>query len=108
MPIPVDKPEDPSYGALGGWNFPINAQSDMQDEAWEVIKWMTAPEQLITNAEVGSKLPMRQSLHNGPGVLNNVPVARLGKEAIIENLRQRRVSPYLPLPPPTTLTSPWS
>ena len=92
--IPVNKPGDPSFSTLGGWNFLINAQSDLQDEAWEFIEWMTAPEQLITNAKVGSKLPVRQSLYSDPEVLNNVPVARLGKEAIIDNSRPRPVSPY--------------
>ena len=92
--IPTDKPGGPSYSTLGGWNFLINAQSDLQDEAWEFAKWMTEPEQLISNAKVGSKLPVRQSLYNDPEVLDNVPVARLGKEAIIDNARPRPVSPY--------------
>ena len=92
--IPKDKPGDPSYSTLGGWTFMINAQSDMQDEAWEFTKWMTAPEQLITNAKVGSKLPVRKALYDDPEVLNNAPVARLGKEAIIGNSTPRPVSPY--------------
>ena len=93
-PIPVDEPGDASYSTLGGWSFMINAQSDLQEEAWEFIKFMTAPEQLITNAKVGSKLPVRKSLYEDPEVLDNVPVARLGKEAIIDNSRPRPVSPY--------------
>ena len=72
-PIPVDEPGNPSYSTLGGWNFLINAQSDLQDEAWEFIKWMTAPEQLITNAKVGSKLPVRESLYDDPEVLTTCP-----------------------------------
>ena len=92
--IPTDKPGDPSYSTLGGWTFMINAQSDLQDEAWEFTKWMTDPEQLISNAKVGSKLPVRASLYEDPEVLENVPVARLGKEAIIDNSRPRPVSPY--------------
>jgi len=66
----------------------------LQDEAWEFTKWMTEPEQLVSNAKVGSKLPVRKSLYNDPEVLDNVPVARLGKEAIIDNSRPRPVSPY--------------
>ena len=93
-PIPVDEPGDASYSTLGGWSFMINAQSDLQEEAWEFVKFMTAPEQLITNAKVGSKLPVRKSLYEDPEVLDNVPVARLGKEAIIDNSRPRPVSPY--------------
>jgi multiple sugar transport system substrate-binding protein len=82
-----------SYSTLGGWNFLINAASDKQDQAWEFIKFMTAPEQLIVNAKQGSKLPTRKSLYNEPEVTDNVPVARLGKEAIIQNSRPRPVTP---------------
>ncbi len=93
-PIPVDSPGNPSYSTLGGWNFLINASSDRQDEAWEFIEWITAPEQLVTNAKLGSKLPTRKALYDEPEVLNNVPVAKLGKDAIIKNSTPRPVSPY--------------
>ena len=83
-----------SSSTLGGWNFLINAASDKQDQAWEFIKFMTAPEQLITNATQGSKLPTRKNLYEEPKVTDNVPVARLGKEAIIQNATARPVSPY--------------
>lgn len=92
--IPVDKPGNQSYSTLGGWNFLINAASDRQDEAWEFIKWITDPEQLVTNAELGSKLPTRQTLYDETDVLNKVPVAKLGKDAIIKNSTPRPVSPY--------------
>jgi hypothetical protein len=55
---------------------------------------MTASEQLIVNAKQGSKLPTRQSLYEEPKVTDNVPVARLCKEAIIQNSTARPVSPY--------------
>jgi multiple sugar transport system substrate-binding protein len=93
-PIPVAEEGGQSYSTLGGWNFLINAASDKQDQAWEVIRFMTAPEQLITNAKLGSKLPTRQSLYDEPEVTDNVPVARLGKEAIIQNSTPRPVSPF--------------
>ncbi|CAN5757898.1 hypothetical protein BH18ACT11_BH18ACT11_31000 [soil metagenome] len=93
-PIPVDKPGNPSYSTLGGWNFLINATSERQEEAWEFIEWITAPEQLVTNAKLGSKLPTRKALYDEPEVLNNVPVAKLGKDAIIKNSTPRPVSPY--------------
>ena len=55
---------------------------------------MTDPEQLKTNALEGSRLPPRRRLYEDPEILENVPVARLGKEAIIENSTPRPVSPY--------------
>jgi multiple sugar transport system substrate-binding protein len=93
-PIPVDKPGNPSYSTLGGWNFLINATTDSQDQAWEFIEWMTEPDQLVTNAELGSKLPVRENLYSDPAVLKKVPVAKLGKDAIIKNSTPRPVSPY--------------
>jgi multiple sugar transport system substrate-binding protein len=91
-PIPVSEGNQ-SYSTLGGWNFFINAASDKQDEAWEFIKFMTAPERLKTNAIEGSRLPPRLSLYEDQEVLEKVPVARLGKEAIIDNATPRPVSP---------------
>jgi multiple sugar transport system substrate-binding protein len=92
-PIPVSEGK-PSSSTLGGWNFFINGFSDRQEQAWEFIKWMTAPEQMKFNALEGGKLPPRQSLYEDQEVLENVPVARLGKEAIIGNSTPRPVSPY--------------
>ena len=91
--IPVSG-DNPSFSTLGGWNFFINATSDKQDEAWEFIKWMTAPEQMKFNALEGGKLPPRRSLYEDQEVLQKVPVAKLGTDAIIENSTPRPVSPY--------------
>jgi multiple sugar transport system substrate-binding protein len=92
-PIPVSG-GNRSYSTLGGWIFFINATSDKQEEAWEFIKWMTTPEQLKVNALEGSRLPVRRSMYEDQEILNNVPVAKLGKEAIIDNATPRPVSPY--------------
>src|SRR5918998_241404 len=92
-PIPVSE-GNPSSSTLGGWNFFINAFSDKQEEAWEFIKWMTAPEQMKFNALEGGKLAPRESLYQDQEVLEKVPVAQLGKEAIIGNSEPRPVSPY--------------
>jgi hypothetical protein len=48
----------------------------------------------VTNAELGSKLPTRETLYDDPAVLKKVPVAKLGKDAIIKNSTPRPVSPY--------------
>ncbi len=82
-----------SASALGGWNFLVNAASEKQDQAWEFIRWMTEPEQLKKNALEGSRLPVRRELYEDQEILDNVPVARLGKDVIIQNSRPRPVSP---------------
>ncbi len=93
-PLPTEEEGGQSFSTLGGWNFLINATSDKQDQAWEFIRFMTAPEQLIFHAVEGSFLPTRVNLYDEPRVIDNVPVARLGKEAIIENSGPRPVSPF--------------
>ena len=90
-PLPVAGGQ--SASALGGWNFLVNAASEKQDQAWEFIRWMTEPEQLKKNALEGSRLPVRRELYEDQEILENVPVARLGKDVIIQNSRPRPVSP---------------
>jgi trehalose/maltose transport system substrate-binding protein len=90
-PLPVAGGQ--SASALGGWNFLVNAASEKQDQAWEFIRWMTEPEQLKKNALEGSRLPVRRELYEDEEILQNVPVARLGKDVIIQNSRPRPVSP---------------
>ena len=90
-PLPVAGGQ--SASALGGWNFLVNAASEKQDQAWEFIRWMTEPEQLKKNALEGSRLPVRRELYEDQEILDSVPVARLGKDVIIQNSRPRPVSP---------------
>src|SRR5918998_327527 len=90
--IPVSE-GNPSSSTLGGWNFFINATSDKQEEAWEFIKFMSSEEQQKRNALEGARNPTRRSLYEDQEILNKIPVARLGKEAIIENAEPRPVSP---------------
>lgn len=92
--LPVGEEGQQSYSALGGWNFFINAASKKQDQAWEFIDWITAPEQMKFNALEGSRLPARRSLYEDQEILDKVPVARLATDTIIENTRPRPVSPY--------------
>jgi multiple sugar transport system substrate-binding protein len=82
-----------SASALGGRNFFVNANSEKQDQAWEFIRWMTQPEQPKKNALEGSRLPVRRELYEDAEILDNVPVAKLGKEVIIQNSRPRPLSP---------------
>ncbi len=79
--------------ALGGWNMLINANSQNQDNAWEFAQWMTAPEQMKFRALEATILPTRKSLYEDQEILNQVPVIRLGKEAL-ENSKPRPVSPF--------------
>jgi multiple sugar transport system substrate-binding protein len=90
-PLPVDE-GNPLASCLGGWDMLINSQSDMQEEAWEFIKFMTSPEQLKFRAVKATVLPTRSDLLTDPEI-EKIPVVSQGRPAI-ENTNPRPVSPY--------------
>jgi multiple sugar transport system substrate-binding protein len=90
-PLPVDE-GNPLASCLGGWDMLINAQSDMQEEAWEFIEFMTSPEQMKFRAVEATVLPTRSDLLRDPEI-EKIPVVSQGRPAI-ENTHPRPVSPY--------------
>jgi len=82
-----------SVSGLGGWNMMINAASQKQDQAWEFVQWMTAPEQQKFRALKGSFLPVLKALYDDQEILDAVPVIALAGEALA-NTVPRPVSPY--------------
>ena len=93
-PIPVSDEGSQSFSGLGGWNFLVNAASeDKLESIWTFIQFMTDSEQQKTLALESQRLPTLRSLYEDEEVLENVPVAALGREAFA-NTRPRPVSPY--------------
>lgn len=91
--LPVASAGDTSFSGLGGWNFMVNASSeDKIEEIWAFIEYMSAPEQQQTFAVESSRLPTLKGLYEDEQVLEKLPVARLGREAL-ENTKPRPVSP---------------
>ncbi|MGB3681574.1 MAG: ABC transporter substrate-binding protein [Rubrobacteraceae bacterium] len=81
-----------SFSGLGGWNFYISEFSQKQDAAYEFVQFMTDSEQQKFRALEGGYLPTLQSLYEDQEILDEVPVVRLGGEAL-QNTRPRPVSP---------------
>jgi multiple sugar transport system substrate-binding protein len=52
--------------ALGGSQLAINAHSDHPGAAWEVIAFLTAPEQMLERALVAGQYPARISVFDDP------------------------------------------
>jgi multiple sugar transport system substrate-binding protein len=91
--LPVASEGDTSFSGLGGWNFMVNATAeDKIEEIWTFIEFMSAPEQQQTFAVESARLPTLKSLYEDEEVLDKLPVAKLGREAL-ENTRPRPVSP---------------
>ena len=83
----------PGNGTVGDQPLYINATSQYQDEAWEFIKFATAPEQEKFRAAEGSYLPTLTTLYDDPQIQENVPIVPLASEAL-QHTRPRPVSPY--------------
>ena len=93
-PLPVADETDRSFSGLGGWNFMVNAASEGKlEEIWTFIEYMSAPKQQRTFALESARLPTLKSLYEDEEVLEKLPVAELGREAL-ESARPRPVSPY--------------
>jgi len=84
---------EPGNGTVGDQPLYINAASEHQDQAWEFISWLSAPEQQKFRAIEGSYLPTRLKLYDDPEIRDSVPIVALAKEAL-RNSRPRPVSPY--------------
>jgi multiple sugar transport system substrate-binding protein len=83
----------PGNGAVGDQPLYINATSQYQDEAWEFIRWLSAPAQQKFHAVEGSYLPTRIALYDDSEIQRGVPIAALAKEAL-QHAKPRPVSPY--------------
>lgn len=92
-PIPV-APGNQSFSTLGGWNMAINAATDMPDEAWEFVQFMTNEENLKYRAIQGGYIPGRSSLLNDPEVDEANPIVGLAKEILLDNATSRPVTQY--------------
>jgi multiple sugar transport system substrate-binding protein len=92
-PIPLGEGQTQLVSTLGGWNMLINAQTDMPDEAWEFVQWITAEEQQKWRALKASLLPTRPTLYKDKEIRETIPVIVEG-EAALKNARSRPTSPY--------------
>jgi multiple sugar transport system substrate-binding protein len=92
-PLPVGEDQSQSASCLGGWNLLISASSQMQDEAWEFVRFMTSQENQKMQTLSASTLPTLNALYGNREILEEMPVVVLSKEAL-QNARPRPVSPY--------------
>src|SRR5215217_1473779 len=91
--LPVGEGRSQTASCLGGWNMLISASSEMQDEAWEFVQFMTSEESQKIQTLSASTLPTLNALYEDREIRKEVPVITLGKEAL-RNARPRPISPY--------------
>jgi multiple sugar transport system substrate-binding protein len=71
----------------------IVGSSQMQDEAWEFVGFMTSQESQKVQTLSASTLPTSNTLYEDREILEEVPIIALFKE-VLQNARPRPVSPY--------------
>jgi multiple sugar transport system substrate-binding protein len=91
--LPVGVGRSQRASCLAGWNMLISASSEMQDEAWEFIQFMSSEETQKMRTLSASTLPTLNTLYDDREILEEVPVVALSKEAL-QNARPRPISPY--------------
>ena len=67
--LPVGDGQSRTTSCLGGWNMLINASSEMKEEAWEVIRFMTSEESQKMWALEEGLLPAQKSLYDDREVI---------------------------------------
>src|ERR671911_741916 len=92
-PIPVD-PGNESSSTLGGWGFFINAQTDMPDEAWEFVKFMSSYESFKFRAINGGYISARKAILDDPEVQEAIPTVKLAKDVLLDYATSRPVTEY--------------
>jgi multiple sugar transport system substrate-binding protein len=92
-PIPV-APGNQSSSTLGGWTFMINAQTDMPDEAWEFVKFMTSFESFKYLAIDGGYIGARKAILDDPEVQEAIPTVKLAKDVLLDYATSRPVTEY--------------
>jgi multiple sugar transport system substrate-binding protein len=92
-PIPVD-PGNQSSSTLGGWTFMINAQTDMPDEAWEFVKFMSSYESFKFRAVEGGYISARKAILDDPEVQKAIPTVKLAKDVLLDYATSRPVTQY--------------
>lgn len=93
-PMPAVPDVGTPTAALGGSQLAINARTGQPDEAWALVAFLTAPEQMLERARVVGQFPSRRSLFEpGAGLDNTLGIDPGSAREIIGAARPRPVTP---------------
>ena|SRR5215217_458418 len=75
--LPVGEGQSQTAICLGGWNMLISVTSEMQNEAWEFVRFMTSEESQKVHSISSLSLPTLNTLYDDREILQEVPVIAL-------------------------------
>ena len=91
-PFPAGEHGRPT-ATLGGAQLAINAFSDQPDMSWALIRYLTAPEQMLERARVAAQLPSRRSLYDSEALADALPLPVGEIRTALEAAVSRPVTP---------------
>ena len=91
-PFPAGDGGKPS-AALGGAQLAVNAHSADPELAWELVAFLTAPEQMLERARVAAQLPARRSLYGTAALAEALPLPVQQVREAIDAATVRPVTP---------------
>lgn len=90
---PMPREDGRPAAALGGAQLAINARSRQPEQAWALVQYLTAPEQMLERAEVTGQFPSRRSLYVHPRLAEALPVPPEVAREIVESALPRPATP---------------
>jgi multiple sugar transport system substrate-binding protein len=82
-----------SAAALGGAQLAINARTRQPDAARALVRYLTAPEQMIERAQVAGQFPARRRVYDDPRLKDALPIPAATARDIVEHAVARPVTP---------------
>jgi len=90
---PMPREDGRPAAALGGAQLAINARSRQPEQAWALVQYLTAPEQMLERAEVTGQFPARRSLYANPRLAEALPIPPEIAREIVESAVPRPATP---------------
>ncbi|HEY0873412.1 MAG TPA: ABC transporter substrate-binding protein [Vicinamibacterales bacterium] len=91
-PMPATPDGEPT-AALGGSQLAINARTTQPDDAWALVRFLTAPEQMIERARVVGQFPSRRSPYRGSALEGALGIDPSEALRIVDAAEPRPVTP---------------
>jgi multiple sugar transport system substrate-binding protein len=91
-PMPAASGGEPT-AALGGSQLAINARTTQPDAAWALVKFLTAPEQMVERAKVVGQFPSRRSPYRSGALKGTMGIDPDEALRIVEAAAPRPVTP---------------
>jgi len=91
-PFPAEDEGRPT-AALGGAQLAVNAWSANPTLAWALVRFLTAPEQMLERARLAAQLPARRSLYDTNALAQALPIPIDQVRSLLDAAAPRPVTP---------------